>query len=80
MTTFTISLGGVCAGGGHATINVQRDGGAVRAFTFEADEILTPNTADDLRAAILAIVRWREEGKTKLQMRNDLQIGFDVVI
>ena len=80
MTTFTISLGSVCAGGNHATVNVARDGGTVRSFVYTADELLELNDPNDLQRAVLTIIRWREEGKTKLQMRNDLQTGFNVVI
>lgn len=79
MATATITLQSICAGGGHVTLGVQVNGGQVRQFHFDSDEIREQIGVERLRDALLVLVRLHCMGMTRAQVRNELQAGIDVV-
>lgn len=82
-TTVVVALEGLCAGQNHAHLSVTENGGPVRQFTFEAEDLmiaLNPITLDQAHDALSVILRYHFKGRTKLQIRNELQAGIELVI
>lgn len=80
MTTLTINLESVCAGGDHMTLGLVLNGQAKRSFNVLRPEMLAPLTEEEIAAAIKVIVRLHARGKTGAQVRNNLQAGIVVTI
>lgn len=74
-TTVSITLDGVCAGQNHAHLSVSIDGGNARQFTIEADEVLGGLDWTNARELLLTVLKLHFRGRTKLQIRNELQAG-----
>lgn len=80
MATITISLGGICSGGNHVTVNASVDGGGSAAFNYLVDDLRENISADDMKDALSTILRFRFKGKTLNQAKQDLQAGFSITI
>lgn len=74
-TTVDITLDGICAGQNHAHITAAVQGGGSQSFTYDADELVQPLSAEERRTGLLYVLRYHFRGKTKLQIRNELQAG-----
>jgi len=79
-TTVGITLDGVCAGQNHAHISVAVNGGAARQLTVEADDLMAPVTLEEGKEALMTILRYHFRGRTKLQIKNELEAGIALVI
>jgi hypothetical protein len=80
MAAVVFGLDHICGGGEHVKVTVVKDGGASRSYSFTSTDLLDPLTEDQLMGAALVLLRFRMQGKTRLQARNDLQAGFTVTI
>ena len=80
MATYTISLGGICAGGNHVTLAVAKDGVPAWSFEVLADELSPLPDKQEAIAAFLTLARFLAQGKSKAQIKSALQSGIDVVI
>lgn len=80
MSTLTITLDHVCPGGNHFTLGAVVNGQAKHIVQTTRDDLIEPLTEDELEAAIKVLIRLRAIGKTKLQVRNNLQTGLAVTI
>lgn len=78
MATATITLQSVCDGGGHVTLAVQVNGGQVRQFPYDSDELREQIGVDRIREAVLVLVRLHCMGMTRQQARNALQAGINI--
>lgn len=77
------SFGGVCAGGGHVTINVSVNGGEAKPFVYTTDELREPLNAlsgEDRERLALLILKVHFAGMTRAQMRSEIQAGVTVTI
>ena len=75
-----ITLGTVCAGGGHAEINVSVDGDTVRRLDYEVSEVLVPITLEPRRELVTLLLRARLGGMTPAQARSAMQAGITVTL
>lgn len=80
MATVLLTLESVCAGGGHAQINVKVNGNDKGAFPVFADDVLTQLPDEDVPIILAALIKLRMIGRTKAQVRNDLQAGLTVTV
>ena len=78
MTTLTITLDHVCAGGDHMRLGLVLDGQARRSVQVLRAELLEPFTEQEILDAIKVMVRLHARGKTNAQVRNNLQTGIVV--
>ena len=82
MTNVTLSLSSACAGGDHITLSVAIPGvwsGSSGVLDMEND-LLSPLTQDDIQAAIKVLLRVHAIGKSRAQLRSDLQAGIAMAI
>ena len=80
MTTYTISLAGICAGGNHIALAVAKDGVPAWSFEVLADELPPAPDKDDAKQAFLTLARFLAQGKSKAQVKAALLAGIDVVM
>lgn len=85
MPTLNYQLVNVCAGGGHARIDVTLNGGASRRIVYPTDEIRVPLnqlTLDEQNTLALLILKVHFAGMTRAQISTAFQApgGVDVVI
>lgn len=80
MATVVITLESVCAGGGHANISVSVNGVNKGTFPVLADDVLSPLPDADVPTVLAALVKLRMIGRTKAQVRSDLQAGLTVTV
>lgn len=80
MATVVITLNSVCGGGGHANISVTVNGVDKGDFVVWADDILSDITDDEIETFLKLVVRAHKIGKTKAQVRSNLQAGLTVAI
>jgi hypothetical protein len=80
MTTLVISDVDVCAGGGHLHGNGSLNGGALRAFQIDVDDLRANPSAEDVLTALRVILKMHCMGMTRVQARNSLQAGITVTI
>lgn len=77
-TTLVFSLINTCAGGQHATIGVSVNGGAVKPYMVEVDDLRGPVSEDQRETVIQVISKLSVAGLTRVQARNKFQAGFTV--
>ena len=78
MTTLTITLENICAGGNHLTFGVSGDAtGNVRTLL---DDMLGPLTDDEKTAFVKIIAKMARAGRTAAQARTLLQAGVTVIV
>jgi len=80
MATVLLTLESVCAGGGHAQINVKVNGNDKGTFAVWADDVLSQLPDEDIPLVLAALIKLRTIGRTKAQVRNDLQAGLTVTV
>ena len=83
MATLAYSLDQVCAGGGHAHVDVSLNGNATQHFVYTVDDLRAPLSAltqDEREFAALVIAKLHLAGMTRVQARNALNAGFTVTI
>ena len=80
MATVRLTLESVCAGGGHAQIRAAVNGIDKGVFPVLADDILAPLPDEDVSIVLAALIKLRMIGRTKVQVRNELQAGLTVTV
>jgi len=80
MASVTIQLVSVCPGGGHVILNANVNGVDKGNFNVTAEEILAPFPDEDVERFIAALIKLRLIGRTKAQVRADLQAGLTVTV
>lgn len=80
MSTLTITLDRVCAGGDHMTLGLVLDGQAKRTAEVYRPDLLAPLTEVEIAAAMKVLVRLHARGKTNSQVRANLQAGVVVTV
>jgi hypothetical protein len=83
MATLTYAYDHACSNGGHVSFTVSLNGGAAQTFNVTTDEFLVPLgqlTTEERSAFAITLLKIREAGKTRAQMKTDLQTGFTVTI
>lgn len=78
MTTLTVTLSGVCAGGGHLTFTVT--GAKVLTVPMNRDDLLEPLSREDAVAFCRVIAWMAKDGRTIAQARTLLQTGVTVTV
>lgn len=83
MATLAYTIDTVCAGGGHAHVDVSLNGGAAQHVRYTVDELRAPLSAltqDEREFAALVIAKLHLAGMTRAQARNAINAGFTVTI
>lgn len=80
MTTLNITLNSICSGGGHMTLAVSVDGGAIKLINMDTESVILPVSADDVEIVLAGILKLYAKGKTKAQIRTGLTAGLVVTI
>ena len=80
MATVLLTIESVCAGGGHANINVKVNGNDKGTFGLYADDVLAPLPDAEVQSVLAALIKLRMIGRTKAQVRSDLQAGLTVTV
>ena len=78
MSTTTVTLTGVCSGGGHLTFVVTGDAELTR--TLDLSTITDPITGEDVEAFLRVICKLAKKGRTLAQARTLLQAGVEVIV
>lgn len=78
MPTITFSNPSICTGGGHLHTDVAVNGGTAREMAFDVDELRNPLSelsAEDRAQLAMLLLKVHFAGKTRAQMRAELQAG-----
>ena len=82
MATLQIDLVSICAGGAHVQVTAAVNGGAARPIAIDADQIRAPLntlTAEQQSALLTGILQIHMMGKTRAQMRTEMESGPVVI-
>jgi hypothetical protein len=80
MATILLKLEHVCAGGGHATISVALNGTPKGEWELWADDVLADVTDEEIEALMKLLIRAHKVGRTKAEVRTDLQAGLTITV
>jgi hypothetical protein len=83
VATVAYSWGGVCAGGGHVTLNVSLNGGQARQVVYTTDDVRAPLgalTQEERETLALLILKLHFAGMTRAAMRAELEAGVTVTV
>lgn len=80
MATVTIRSESFCAGGGHATLSLAVNGSPRGQWTLLAEDVLDDITDEEVEAFLKLLIRAHKVGRTKAQVRADLQAGITVTV
>jgi hypothetical protein len=80
MTTATITLRSICAGGNHLTFGVTVDGQQEMRRVIDLAHAQEPLTEDDAQAFLKIVAKMAMRGRTINQARTLLQAGVTVVV
>ena len=78
MPTLPYSNPAICAGGGHVSVDVALNGTQVLSPVYEVDDVRAPLadlTTDERETLALLILKLHFAGKTRAQMKTELQAG-----
>lgn len=78
MTTLTITLNAICAGGNHLTFGIT--GAATATQIADLSDITAPLTAEDAQALVRIVGRMAKAGRTVAQAKTLLQAGVSITI
>lgn len=78
MTTLTVTLSSICAGGGHLTFTIS--GARTATVPLTVADITEPITEEDVVSFCKVIARMAKAGRTVAQARSLLQAGVTVTI
>jgi hypothetical protein len=80
MATVLLKLEHVCAGGGHVTISLALNGTPKGEWELWADDLLADITDEEVEAFAKLLIRAHKVGRTKAEVRTDLQTGLTVEV
>lgn len=78
MSTVTVRLASICAGGNHLTFNVSGD--ASLSQVIDLSMLSAPIDEQDIAAFLSIICRLAKRGRTLAQARTLLQAGVTVTV
>lgn len=83
MATISITLDHACTPlpgnqASHFLLGISIDGNPVRLFDFHADEMMAQVEQEEVRTLLRLLLRAHARGKTRVQMRQDLNAGITV--
>ena len=78
MAAVTITLTGVCSGGGHADFAVTGD--ISRDIHVELFEINEPVSLEDVQAFLKVITKLAKMGRTNAQAKAVMQAGINITV
>ena len=80
MTTATITLKSVCAGGNHLHFGVTVNGGSERIVNTDNDTVLAPLTDDEKAAFVKVCAKLYKIGRTANATKTAFQAGVTVTL
>ena len=78
MSAVTVTLTGICSGGGHLTFSVTGDATLTRMLDLSS--LTDPIDAQDVEAFLKVITKLARKGRTQNQARVLLQNGVTVTV
>ena len=80
MTTLTITLNSICAGGNHLTFGASVNGGAGSPVVVDADSVFTAMADDEKAAFVKGCVKLYKIGRTVNATKTAFQAGVTVTL
>lgn len=80
MTTLTITLNSICAGGNHLHFTVSINGGAAHVVDTDTDTIFAALTDDEKSAFVKACVKLYKVGRTNAATKTAFKSGVTVTL
>lgn len=78
MTTITVTLGSICSGGNHLTMNIT--GAHTASVVMDIALVSAPLDQSEIEAFVKTIMKMAKGGRTLAQARTLLQAGVTVTI